>query len=161
MSITYSNVRNPVWANIQETEINCEVDFDNIPEEEWSSCTVFGSGDMPYIHEIFERCVAGEFGTITPYESPANIPPPNEDGIRDSIDYFIREERDKLLEESDYMMLPDLYNSMSADTQAEWTTYRQALRDMPSQHSTLEGIFNDTTYEFEPSVTITWPTKPS
>ncbi len=53
----------------------------------------------------------------------------------------VRSERDQLLSETDWMACSDVTMS---DT---WKTYRQALRDVPSQK------------EFPNSVT--WPTKPS
>tara|TARA_S200002703_G_scaffold159506_1_gene173224 strand:+ start:2558 stop:3010 length:453 start_codon:yes stop_codon:yes gene_type:complete len=52
-----------------------------------------------------------------------------------------RSMRDKLLSESDWTQLPD-----AAVNASDWTAYRQALRDVPSQ----SGFPND----------ITWPTKP-
>ena len=52
-----------------------------------------------------------------------------------------REERDKLLLETDWMGNSDVTMSSA------WTTYRQSLRDVPSQ----SGFPNS----------ITWPTKPS
>jgi hypothetical protein len=55
----------------------------------------------------------------------------------------IRNERDELLEESDYAVLPD---APVTDVE-EWKTYRQALRDIPQQ----PGFPND----------IDWPKKPS
>ena len=51
----------------------------------------------------------------------------------------VRAERDTLLSLSDHMALADRITS-------EWRTYRQALRDIPSQ-SDFPG-------------SITWPTKP-
>lgn len=54
---------------------------------------------------------------------------------------YRREERNKLLAETDWTASSDL--TMSDD----WKTYRQALRDVPAQAG-----FPDT---------ITWPTKPS
>lgn len=53
----------------------------------------------------------------------------------------IREQRNELLAETDWTQLSD---SSVAST---WTTYRQSLRDLPSQ----EGF----------PYTVTWPTKPS
>ena len=53
----------------------------------------------------------------------------------------IREDRNNRLSESDWTQLPDA----SVDT-AAWATYRQALRDLPTQ----EGF----------PLNITWPTKP-
>lgn len=52
----------------------------------------------------------------------------------------IRAERDRLLAETDYLALSD--NTMSA----AMTTYRQALRDIPSQ----DGF----------PTNVIWPTKP-
>jgi len=53
----------------------------------------------------------------------------------------VREERDEKLKETDWMASNDVTMS------DEWRTYRQALRDIPSQ----SGFPN----------TITWPTEPS
>ena len=52
----------------------------------------------------------------------------------------VRQERDSLLSETDWMACSDVTMS------DEWRTYRQALRDIPSQ----EGFPNS----------VTWPTKP-
>lgn len=55
----------------------------------------------------------------------------------------IRTQRNQLLADSDWTQLAD--NPLTNVQQAEWATYRQALRDVTSQ----EDPFN-----------ITWPTKP-
>lgn len=55
----------------------------------------------------------------------------------------IRNQRNQLLADSDWTQLAD--NPLTNVQQAEWATYRQALRDVTSQ----EDPFN-----------ITWPTKP-
>jgi len=52
----------------------------------------------------------------------------------------VRAQRDALLSASDYMALADRITS-------DWTTYRQALRDVPAQ----AGF----------PTNITWPTEPS
>ena len=52
----------------------------------------------------------------------------------------VRQERNSLLSETDWMALNDVTMT------DEWRTYRQALRDISSQ----EGFPND----------VTWPTKP-
>ena len=62
-------------------------------------------------------------------------------GANDRAAVQVREERDALLAACDWMANSDV--TMSDD----WATYRQALRDVPSQ----AGFPN----------TITWPTKPS
>ena len=56
---------------------------------------------------------------------------------------LLREERDRRLAETDWMASSDLTMSSA------WTTYRQALRDVPAQEG-VTGLDN-----------VTWPTKPS
>ena len=55
----------------------------------------------------------------------------------------LREKRNRLLAETDYLALSD--NTLSSDM----TTYRQALRDLPSGKDTVAKCEN-----------ATWPTKP-
>lgn len=55
---------------------------------------------------------------------------------------LLREERDKRLAETDWMGNSDVTMSSA------WTTYRQALRDVPAQDG-VTGLDN-----------VTWPTKP-
>lgn len=59
-----------------------------------------------------------------------------------SQDIIAREQRDLLLQQSDWTQVPD-----APVNAASWATYRQALRDVPSQSG-----FPDS---------ITWPTKPT
>ena len=56
---------------------------------------------------------------------------------------LLREERDRRLAETDWMANSDVTMSSA------WTTYRQALRDVPAQEG-VTGLDN-----------VTWPTKPS
>jgi len=61
-------------------------------------------------------------------------------GANDRAAAEVRQERNSLIEETDYLALSD--NTMTSDMQ----TYRQALRDIPSQ----SGF----------PTNVTWPTKP-
>ena len=54
---------------------------------------------------------------------------------------YIREHRDNLLTETDWMALGDVTMSDA------WKTYRQLLRDIPASNTTYADV--------------TWPTKPS
>ncbi len=74
----------------------------------------------------------------------------------DSIEKFtlLRRQRDILLNESDWTRLDD--NGLSSDKKAEWATYRQALRDLPS---TADPKL-DEIYDLDQS-TVTWPTQHS
>ena len=60
---------------------------------------------------------------------------------------LIREERDKLLVESDWSQAND--TALSDADVAKWKTYRTSLRDLPSDQSS-KTKYSD----------ITWPTKP-
>lgn len=60
---------------------------------------------------------------------------------------ILRQERNRLLAESDAYVLPDRWSLYDADTQQTWASYRQALRDLPA----------NTSDPFNP----VWPVKPS
>jgi hypothetical protein len=44
----------------------------------------------------------------------------------------LRNERDRILRDSDKSVNPDQWEVMSAEDKTKWTDYRQALRDLPS-----------------------------
>ena len=52
----------------------------------------------------------------------------------------LREKRNVLLSESDYVMMPDV----NVSNMSEWETYRQSLRDLPqtAENLTAEEIRN-------------------
>lgn len=70
----------------------------------------------------------------------------------------LREMRDKLLAESDWTQSRDVTLSNDAD----WKTYRQALRDLPSTASLefANQVITATSAPVDMS-SITFPTKPS
>lgn len=45
----------------------------------------------------------------------------------------VRTERNRLLAESDSMVLPDRWEALTAEQKAAWTAYRQELRDLTAQ----------------------------
>lgn len=51
----------------------------------------------------------------------------------------LRKTRNELLAESDLYVLPDRWNTYTEEKKAEWTAYRQALRDLPE---TVIDVFN-------------------
>lgn len=59
---------------------------------------------------------------------------------------YIRSTRNKILAESDVMVMTDRWDTMLPENKANWTRYRQALRDVTSQ----EGF----------PQTVEWPIKP-
>ena len=68
--------------------------------------------------------------------------------INVKLDY-LREERDKRLKDTDFYALSDVTMS------AEMTTYRQALRDLPSNYTTSDSL-----ELAEDLSNLNWPTKP-
>ena len=59
----------------------------------------------------------------------------------------IRHQRDTLLRDTDWSVLPD--SPLSADNKAAYETYRQALRDLPSAYPEVKSPED-----------VTWPTAP-
>ena len=68
----------------------------------------------------------------------------------------VRERRDKLLLETDYIHLPDVTVSDSFKT--AMNTYRQELRDIPSK---VEETLKDKNIFYVAVEAMPWPTKPS
>tara|TARA_R100000234_G_scaffold16682_1_gene9073 strand:+ start:263 stop:478 length:216 start_codon:yes stop_codon:yes gene_type:complete len=68
----------------------------------------------------------------------------------------LRQERNKLLEQSDWTQAND--SPLSDTKKAEWKTYRQALRDMTKNAS--PKLIDVPPHSVDPS-SVTFPTKPS
>jgi hypothetical protein len=75
MSEFYSQVKNPVWANAEHTRIDCEVNFNHLPEE-FVPFTADPTDVMEYSKTIFDECVAGNYGAIGEYVAPPPRPTP-------------------------------------------------------------------------------------
>ena len=61
----YSPVKNPKWANVEHTLIECEVKFNRFAE--YAPFGAVASGDLPHTHQIFAECVNGKWGPIAEY----------------------------------------------------------------------------------------------
>ena len=67
---------------------------------------------------------------------------------------LLREERDELLSETDWMVTRSIETGVAMSN--DWKTYRQALRDLPASSSpSLDE------YYYLNISSVTWPTKPS
>lgn len=66
----------------------------------------------------------------------------------DNILDIVRDLRNSLLQESDWTQMPD--SPLSDSKKAEWVTYRQTLRDLPSAQSNITDL-NDIIFPTEPS----------
>ena len=73
--------------------------------------------------------------------------------VDSSIWNVVRMDRDKLLAESDWTVMPD--SPLSTSKQNEWKTYRQSLRDIP------QGSIPTIDEQQNIVSGLTWPTKPS
>ena len=101
---------------------------------------IIADADFAAEHNLIECPEAGRGWS---YDGSTFSPPP-----RDVLAEwkFARSIRDEYLVTSDLNVLPDRWAAMSAEKQAEWSTYRQALRDIPSN--------------FTDPADIQWTTKP-
>lgn len=143
MIIEYTNARNPVWANAQQTTIDIEVNFEHL-DEEYVLFTADPLDVEAHSVEIYNRAVAGDFGAIADYTPPADIT--GADAMT-----MLREERDALLTASDWMVLAD---RTATDAQL---AYRQALRDLPSNYPNAYKTWDEASTDYIWS-NVTWPT---
>lgn len=134
----YTTVRNLQWANIEHTQLNCEVNFNHLPEE-FVTFTASSTDTEDYSREIFNRGINGEFGSITEY-----VPPFTQEQLTEIKWNAIRTRRDQLLYQTDWTQLP--VNPLTPEQKILWETYRQQLRDLPN---TIVDIDH-----------VTWPIPP-
>ncbi|MCG9552699.1 phage tail assembly chaperone [Vibrio sp. Isolate32] len=66
------------------------------------------------------------------------------DGLVEEEWLEVRERRDALIAQTDWVMMPDA--PLSAETKESYLAYRQALRDLPQAYSSAEEVV--------------WPLKP-
>lgn len=123
MFIKFNSAKNPRWADPTGLRIDLDVDFDGI-EEEFVPYTSYKDDACEGSKSIFHRALSGEFGDVAPYTPPADIT--GEDALN-----MLRETRDALLSETDYIEIPSKWNSLDSSTQNAWLSYRNALRDLP------------------------------
>lgn len=136
MSINYTQVKNPVWANTEKTQINCDVLFDHLAESDgFVGFTACPNDSAAHGRKIYAEALAGDYGVITDY-----VPPPAPTSEQLAIN--IRSQREGLLMASDWTQLPDVPQA----TKELWATYRQALRDITGQSGFPQSV--------------TWPTSP-
>jgi len=64
-----TDVKSPVYANAENTQINCNVKFEEIPE--YFPFTASPTDPMDYGRELYAQLVAGQWGQIAPYVPPA------------------------------------------------------------------------------------------
>ena len=150
-TVSYIGVRNPQWLNQAHTYLKCEVNFSHLPEE-WVEFSCVASGDLPHTHEIFQKCVDGEFGAIAEFEAPTVSDEERLTALRIMRGKALEEDVDPLVSN------PLRWNALSEEKQQEWEAYRQALLDFPAT-STATLVWNDENLGMEWQ-NLTLPTKP-
>ena len=132
---TIEYFKNPKFADQACTCVEMIVKFAELPNEVPFLATSYDV--MPYGVELLNRALAGEAGPVAPWE-----PLPYE-----VVANMVKDQRLNLLEQSDYIDLASYRATKSAEHLVAWDTYRQQLRDIPSQSG----------YPYE----VVWPTTPS
>ena len=146
--ITWIDARNPKYINTANTLIELEVNFEHLPEQ-WVSCVVQASGDLPHIHQLHAEAANGDFGTI------AAFAPETHTG-----DQAILMLRGAVIEK-----LNEIEDEWDMDNlTTEQTTYKTALDNLVANHTSanvsVELHYNDEDEDDEVWTNVTWPTKP-
>lgn len=123
MTIRFISAKNPKWADPTGLRIDLDVDFEGI-DEEFVPYTAYKDDSCEGSKSVFQRAESGEFGDVAPYTPPADV-------TGDEALEMLRNQRDELLVETDYIEIPSKWNRLSSADQEAWTTYRNALRDLP------------------------------
>ena len=139
--MNYTSVTNPIWADAENSAINCIVDF-----------TADGVGTVPFTanpldtsnpssKQIFDECVAGDYGTVAEYVPPPPYVPTASDNKTTATG---------LLQATDWTTIADVGNPAMSNpylaNQAEFIAYRNSVR----QYAVYPVDGN-----------ITWPTEPT
>lgn len=143
-NFSYTAARNPKWSNSAHTAIDIEVNFDHL-DFEYVPFTA-DPNDLGEAHsvEIYNRAVAGDFGTIAAYE-----PQPDITGA--AAMEALRSERNFRLSNSDWMVASD--RTASSDQ----LTYRQALRDLPANNPNAYLTWDEPSLDYV-WANVSWPT---
>lgn len=149
----YTSVRNPKWANAAHSRLICEVNFDDLPED-FVPFTAVASGDYPHTHEIFARCVAGDFGPVAEYVPPADI-------TGEAALNQVRGKRNNILttEVDPVVSNPLRWADLNELQQQAWAAYRRALLDITATYPNPSYVWNEGTQGFD-EVGVVWPVKP-
>ena len=136
--MNYTNVTNPKWSNPEHTTIDCEVTFDEIGIVPFTA-NPLDTGNLSS-KQIFDQCVAGDYGVVAEYVPPPPYIPTAEDNKNTAIN---------LLQQTDWTTIADVSDPARSNpylvNAADFVTYRNALRAI---------VFN-------PTYDAVFPTKPT
>lgn len=95
--MNYTSVTNPQWANAEHTVINCDVDFTDIGTVPFTANPLDTSN--PSSKEIYNQCVAGDYGPVAEYVPPPPYVPTAEDNKATAV---------SLLQATDWTQIPSV-----------------------------------------------------
>jgi len=129
-----SKVTDRGWADEAHATVRCKVTFPNHPWGMTKPMDYLSVSDdvVPHAIQLNKDLVAGKYGPIDTYVGPDD----------EALAVIARQQRDRLLRDSDWSQLPDV----PVATQQAFVAYRDALRSLPTQHAFPK--------------TIAWPVKP-
>jgi hypothetical protein len=137
--MNYTNVTNPKWSNAEHSTIDCEVTFNEIGTVPFTANPLDTSN--PSSKQIFDQCVAGDYGVVAEYVSPPPYVPTAEDNKNTAVN---------LLTQTDWTTIPDVADPALSNpyltNQAEFITFRNQVR--PIAINPTPG-------------NLTWPTQPT
>jgi hypothetical protein len=119
--MNYTNVTNPIWTNAEHTMINCIVTFETIGTVPFTANPLDTSN--PSSKQIFDQCVAGDYGVVAEYVPPPPYVPTAEDNKNTAVN---------LLTQTDWTTIPDVADPALSNpyltNQAEFITFRNQVR---------------------------------
>lgn len=136
--MNYIDVKNPVWANAQQTLINCEVNFNHLPEEFVPFTADPNDTGNQSSKQIFDDCKAGVYGPVGEYVP--HVPTAE----------YNKHTASELLSATDWTAVPDVSDPTKS------TPHLTNVNDFLSYRNELRQ------YVVNPvSGNVAWPTKPN
>lgn len=148
---TINSARNPKWVDEANTAIDLEVDFDEL-DEAYVPFTAAQYDAETWGRTLYQNAINGDYGAIAAWQTPPNMT--GDDAMQE-----VRARRNALLAETDYIEIPTKWATLTTAKQAEWTTYRNSLRDLPSTYPSAEFRWSSADNDYI-LFNLTWPTKP-
>lgn len=132
--------RNAKWDDPEQFTFTCEI-LTTAFKDEWLPFTYNPNDKVEHVVEFFSEWLTDNAETIQEVDLAYY-----EQKQLTLQTYNVLQERNLLLSESDYIVLPDVWSGLSPTEQAEWAKYRQDLRDLTDQAG----------FPYE----VVWPVKP-
>lgn len=136
MTITVTSVANPVWANAEQTRVNCQITVEQYPGEVLPF-TADPNDVEAHGRQIYADCVAGVYGPIGPYVAPVATAAQN------------KAEAGRRLAATDWVNQPDVYDpaiNPHLTNRDAFIAYRAAVRAI-----FVTPVAGDVSWPVEPS----------